>query len=57
MYIYSYYACVLLLKAIEQRRVYVRFTTKGALGDNGSLDVDEDDVEDWPFLYSLQYPC
>lgn len=35
----------------------LRFTTKGAFGDNGSIDVDEDDDEDWPFLKSLQNPC
>lgn len=35
---------------------FQRFTTKGALGDNGSLDVDEVDEEE-PFLKSLQKPC
>lgn len=32
---------------IEEKRLgYPRFTTKGALGDTGSLDVDEEDDED-----------
>lgn len=37
--------------------IYIRLTTKGALGDDGSLDIGEDDDEDWPFLKSLQHPA
>lgn len=37
--------------------LYIRFTTKGALGESGSLDVDEDDDEDFSFLKSPQNPC
>lgn len=35
----------------------VRLTTNGAFGDKGSLEVDEDDEADWPFLNSLQKAC
>ena len=41
----------------EEKDGSPRFTTKGAFGDTGSLNVDEDDDEDWPFLKSLQTPC
>jgi len=37
--------------------VYLRFTTKGAFGDKGSLDVDEDDDDERTFLKSLQKLC
>lgn len=37
--------------------MYLRFTTKGAFGDKGSIDVDEDDDDEWTFLKSLQKLC
>lgn len=40
---------------VEKR--FLRFTTNGAFGDNGSLEVDEDDDEALPNLKSLQKLC
>lgn len=48
---------MIMIKVCNRSLKTLRFTTKGAFGDNGSLDVDEDDDEDWHFLTSLKKPC
>lgn len=42
---------------VQVSKGFLRFTTNGAFGDNGSLEVDEEDDEEFPSFKSWQKLC